>query len=146
MTVTYITRVIPEGNHASLAIPEEVLDALGTNRRAPLKIIINGHSYRSTATAVDGQCRVVFPSAERKAAGVSAGEMVTVTLELDSGYREVELNAEFESALDGAGLRKAFDALSYSVRKEYARSIAEAKAEETRHRRIDKAVREIGEK
>lgn len=146
MSATYKTKVIPSGNHASIAIPDEILAKLGANRRAPLIVTINGHSYRSTATAVDGQCRVVFPSAERRAAGVSGASIITVKLELDSGYREVELHPKFITALKKSKLRKKFDGLSYSVRKEYARSIGEAKAEETRDRRIDKAIQELNDK
>ena len=146
MSVTYETTVIPSGNHASIAIPDEILAKLGANRRAPLVITVNGHSYRSTATAVNGECRVVFPSVERKAAGASGGDRITVTLELDSGYRNVELHPDFEDALATANLRERFDALSYSARKEYARAIRDAKADDTRARRIAKAIAELGDK
>ena len=146
VSAIYRTKVIPTGNHASIAIPDEVLARLGTNRRAPLVVTINGHSYRSTATAVNAQCRVVFPIAERLAAGVSGGDTITVKLELDDGHREVELHPKFSDSLKKSKLRKKFDALSYSVRKEYARSIIEAKAEETRDRRIEKAINEVAKK
>lgn len=146
MSVTYKTRIITSGNHASIPIPDEILSKLGANRRAPLIVTINGHSYRSTSTAVDGECRVVFPSVDRRAAGVSGANLITVKLELESGYRGVELDPKFIAALKKTKLRKKFDDLPYSVRKEYARSISEAKAEETRDRRIDKAIREITEK
>lgn len=145
MSVTYSTTVIGEGNHASLAIPDTVLAELGTNRRAPLIVTINGHTYRSTATGVGGECRVVFPSRDRAAAGVGADDTVAVTLELDAGHREVELHPEFDAALRNAGLRDAFEALSYSHRKEHARSVADAKADETRARRIAAALVKVGE-
>jgi bifunctional DNA-binding transcriptional regulator/antitoxin component of YhaV-PrlF toxin-antitoxin module len=106
-------------------------------------VTINGHSYRSTATAVGGQCRVVFPSSERLAAGVSGGDSVTVKLDLDDGYRHVDLHPKFIDALRKTKLREKFDNLSYSARKEFARSISEAKAEETRERRIEKAIQQI---
>ena len=143
MSVTYSTAVIPDGNHASIAIPDEVLAALGTNRRAPLKVTVNGHTYQSTATAVGGECRVVFPSADRVAAGVAGGDTVDVTLELDSGHREVDLHSDFIAALASAGLRDAFDALAYSHRKEHARAVNDAKTEETRARRIAAALEKI---
>ena len=143
MGVTYSTLVIPDGNHASLAIPDEALTALGTNRRAPLKVTVNGHTYQSTATAVGGECRVVFPGADRLAAGVQGGEIVEVHLELDAGFRVVELHPEFEAALAEAGLREKFDALAYSHRREHARAIAEAKTDETRWRRIAAALEKL---
>lgn len=137
MAVTYSTFVIGEGNHASLHIPDEVLAELGANRRAPLKVTINGYTYQSTATGVGGECRVVFPQRDRAAAGASAGETVTVTLELDSGHREVDMPDALAQALETAGLRDAFEALRYSKRKEFARLVTEAKADETRARRIN---------
>ena len=143
MGVTYSTLVIPDGNHASLTIPDEILAELGANRRAALSITINGHTYQSTATAVGGECRVVFPSSDRTAAGATGGDTVNVHLELITGYREVDLHPEFAEALAAEGLREAFDGLAYSHRKEFARAIAEAKADDTRRRRIDAALDKI---
>lgn len=140
MGVTYTTEVLGEGNHASLLIPEWVLAELHANKRAPLKVTINGHTYQSTAVGVAGECRVVFPQKERLAAGASAGETVTVHLELDSGYREVVMPTELVEALDQAKLTEVFAALSYSKRKEFARTVSEAKSEETRVRRVLKVV------
>jgi hypothetical protein len=140
MSVTYETLVLGEGNHASLLIPEWVLEKLQTNKRAPLRVTINGHTYQSTAVGVAGECRVVFPSAERLAAKANAGETVQVTLELDSGYRSVNMHPELEVALTSADLADVFANLSYSKRKEYARQVNEAKAEDTRKRRIEKVI------
>jgi bifunctional DNA-binding transcriptional regulator/antitoxin component of YhaV-PrlF toxin-antitoxin module len=143
MGVSYQTRVIPEGNHASISIPDSILAELGANRRAPLVVTVNGHSYRSTATAVAGECRVVFPSADRTAAGVSGGDSVTVHLELEVGHRIVELDPEFDRALVTAGLREFFETLTYSRRKEFARLIAEAKGVDTKVRRIASSIEKI---
>ena len=140
MSVTYETVVIGEGNHASLLIPDWVLEKLQTNKRAPLRVTINGHTYQSTAVGVAGECRVVFPSAERLAAKAVAGETVQVTLELDSGYRSVDMHPELDVALASADLVDVFANLSYSKRKEYARQVNEAKAEDTRKRRIEKVI------
>lgn len=140
MSVTYETLVLGEGNHASLLIPEWVLEKLQTNKRAPLRVTINGHTYQSTAVGVAGECRVVFPSAERLAAKANAGETVQVTLELDSGYRSVDMHPELEEALISADLAEVFANLSYSRRKEYSRQVNEAKAEDTRKRRIEKII------
>lgn len=144
MSVTYETKVIGYKNHASIAIPDEVLSKLGTNRRAPLKVTINGHTYQSTATAVDGECRVVFPQKDRDAAGANADDIITVTLELDSGVREVEMPSELTKALQTAGLWEVFAALTYSKRKEFARQVSEAKAEETKVKRIAKVLGDLG--
>lgn len=140
MSVKYETEVLGEGNHASLLIPDWVLKELKTNKRAPLKVTVNGHTYQSTAVGVAGECRVVFPSAERRAAKAASGDIVEVTLELDSGYREVEMPKELIAALKSQGLTKTFAGLSYSKRKEFARQVSEAKTEETRIRRVEKVL------
>jgi bifunctional DNA-binding transcriptional regulator/antitoxin component of YhaV-PrlF toxin-antitoxin module len=140
MQTTYTTTVIGQGNHASLEIPPKNLAAIGGNKRAPLKITINGYTYQSTATGVDGKCMVVFPTRDRATAGVKAGDKVTVTLELDAGYREVEIPAELVAALKARGLRQVFDGWQYFKRKEAVRQVAEAKAEDTKARRIQKIL------
>lgn len=143
MGVTYTTLVIGEGNHASLEIPDTVLTELGTHKRAPLVVTVNGHTYRSTAVGVDGGCRVVFPTRERAASGVTAGDTVAVSLELDAGHRQVELHPELHAALCEAGIRETFEALSYSKRREFARQVDDAKADETRARRIAKVITQL---
>jgi bifunctional DNA-binding transcriptional regulator/antitoxin component of YhaV-PrlF toxin-antitoxin module len=140
MKTTYTTIVIGNGNHASLEIPDENLAQIGGNRRAPLKITINNYTYQSTATGVDGKCMVVFPMRDRSAAGAAAGDTVTVTLELDDGYRSVAVPAALEKALAANGVTGAFLDLTYSKRKEFARQVSEAKAEDTRTRRIEKII------
>ena len=143
MAVSYTTEVLGEGNHASLLIPEWVLTGLNANKRAPLKVTINGNTYQSTAVGVAGECRVVFPQKERVAAGASSGETVTVHLELDAGYREVEIPEELLEALSLARLEDAFSELSYSKRKEFARSVREAKAADTKSRRIQAVIESL---
>lgn len=86
---------------------------------------------------------MVFPSKERIAAGAAAGDTVQVHLELEIGHRNVELHEELNSALVAAGKRDAFESLSYSQRREFARQVDEAKSEETRERRILKVVSAI---
>jgi bifunctional DNA-binding transcriptional regulator/antitoxin component of YhaV-PrlF toxin-antitoxin module len=143
MKTTYQTVVIGFGNHASIEIPDENLAEIGGNRRAPLKITINGYTYQSTATGVDGKCMVVFPTRDREASGAKAGDKITVTLELDDGYRHVDVPAALSDALNAHGLSETFHDLTYSTRKEYARQVSEAKAEDTRQRRIEKIIGEL---
>ncbi|MDB5162783.1 MAG: hypothetical protein JWO54_945 [Candidatus Saccharibacteria bacterium] len=71
---SYQTVVIGYGNHASIEIPEKNLAEIRANRRAPLKVTINGYTYQSTATGVDGKCMVVIPTRDREASGAKAEE------------------------------------------------------------------------
>lgn len=140
MKTTYTTTIVGTGNHASIAIPDEQLQIIGGNKRAPLKITVNGYTYQSTATVFRGSCAVVFPQHDRTMAGVSSGETVDVTLELDSGYREVDIPTSLQTALQNEHLVNVFRDLIYSKRKEFARQVREAKAEDTRTRRIEKII------
>ena len=77
------------------------------------------------------------------AARAHNGEIVQVTLELDSGYRTVEMHPELEGTLARVGLSEVFAELSYSKRKEFARQVNEAKADDTRLRRIEKVIESL---
>ena len=55
----------------------------------------------------------------------------------------IEVPADFAAALDAAGVRAAFDKLAPSHRKEHVRAIEEAKAADTRARRIEKAIEKL---
>lgn len=83
---------------------------------------------------------VVFSMRDREASGAAAGDLITVILELDDGYRHVDVPAELDQALELHGLRETFRNLNYSKRKEFARQINDAKTDETRARRIQKIV------
>ena len=140
MSVTYKTVILGFGNHAAIEIPDDILKQLGANKRAPLKVTVNDYTYQSTAAGMNGQCLVVFPQKDRQAANAKAGDEIEVTLELDSGFREVAIHEELTKALKVANLLDTFNALSYSKRKEFARQVADAKTDETRDRRIKKVL------
>ncbi len=143
MKTTYTTTILGFGNHAAIEIPEEQLKKIGGNKRAPLKVTVNSYTYQSTATVMDGKCLVVFPKKDRENAGVDSGYTVAVELELDLGHREVIVPNELSRALQKAGLKKEYDKLTYSKRKEFARQVADAKAMATKVRRIDKIIEEL---
>ncbi|MEQ1603933.1 MAG: YdeI/OmpD-associated family protein [Pyrinomonadaceae bacterium] len=61
-------------------------------------------------------------------------------MEKDTVVRIVTIPDDLAAALKENGIAEAFDALSYTLRKENVRSIEEAKAAETRAKRIQKTV------
>jgi Bacteriocin-protection, YdeI or OmpD-Associated/Domain of unknown function (DUF1905) len=123
-----------------IALPFDAKEKLGA-ARAPVQVTINGHAFRTTTMRYGGVDYVGLNREVRAAAGVSVGDSVDVELERDRARREVDVPAELERVLarDRAA-KQAFARLSYTHRKEYARWIAEAKREETRDRRLVKAV------
>jgi uncharacterized protein YdeI (YjbR/CyaY-like superfamily) len=78
---------------------------------------------------------------QRREAGISDGDPVEVEIERDDAPREVELPPELASALSSdPPAAEAYESLSFTHRREYAEWIAQAKREETRTRRVAKAL------
>ena len=136
-----------EGMDATgIVVPDAVVEKLASGKRPKVAVTLNGYTYRSTVAVMGGQFMLPLAKAHREAAGVKPGQKVGITLELDTAPREVEIPKDFAAALKKAGLRAAFDRLAFTHRKEHVRAIEEAKAAETRARRIDKALAMVAAK
>jgi hypothetical protein len=124
-----------------IQVPEEVVEALGAGKRPPVSVTINDYTYRSTV-AVMGDRYMVGVSAEHRAgAGVAGGDEVDVDIELDTAPREVDVPADFATALDAEPeARRTFDGLSYSNKSYHVVQVTGAKTDETRQRRIAKSI------
>jgi len=122
-------------------IPENVVADLGPGKRPAVRVTIGGHTYRTTVAPMGGVFMIPLSAENRAGAGVAAGDEVDVDVELDTEPRDVTVPPDFAEALDRQpDARKAFDALSYSNRRRHVLSIEGAKTDETRQRRIGKAV------
>ena len=149
MGVTFKTTIQQaEGLDATgIRVPVDVMAALGTQKRPKVKVTLNSeYTYRSTVAPYAGDVYMLPLSKEhRAAAGVKAGDEVEVTLELDTEPRTVDVPDDLKAALsEKKGALEAFEAASFTRRKEYVRQVTEAKAQETRERRIAKIVAELG--
>ena len=133
-------------NATGLRVPAEIIAGLGAGKKPRVKVSLNSHTYPMTVASFGNDVYMLSLSAEnREAAGVKAGDEVEITIELDSEPRTVEVPDDLAAALaEKAGARAAFDALSYSARKEFVRQVNEAKAQETRARRIAEIVAKLG--
>ena len=127
-----------------IEVPADVVEGLGGGKRAAVSVTLHAHTFRTTLGSVDGRPMIPVSGEVRDAAGVSAGDVLDVGIELDIAPREVTVPDELAAALrsDPAAAAK-FESLSYSRRKAYADSIAGAKTEETRSRRLDKTLAEL---
>ena len=126
-----------------IPVPDEVIEALGSSKRPPVAVTINGHTYRTTAVRMGGRFLVPLSAENRAGAGVEAGQEIDVDIEFDDAPRTVDVPADLAAALSATG-RAAFDALSVSRRKAIVGPIEDAKTPETRARRIAKSVGELG--
>jgi hypothetical protein len=143
MKKTFETTIVRDGSTCFIPVPFDPKPVFG-KVRAPVKVTVNGHTYRSTIAAMgDGPC-IPLRRSNREAAELEGGEVLEVTLEADTEPREIAPPSDLARALKAAP--PAWDRwreLSYSHQREYVEAIEEAKKPETRTRRIAGAVRTV---
>jgi hypothetical protein len=146
MKATFTTRIFQaEGMNATgIQVPPEAVASLGKGKKPPVKVTVNGYTYRSTVAVYGDTYLLPFAKEHRDATGIQAGDEVEITLELDEAPRTVDVPDDLAAALEAAGVRAAFDKLAPSARKEHVRQVKTAKAQETRERRIAKIVGSLG--
>lgn len=143
-TITFHTTILRTGkNTAGIRVPEEIIEKLGSNKRPLVNVTIKKYTYRSAVAVMGGKFMIGVSAENRQAAGVQGGEEVDVTIELDLEPRTVELPKDLRAALINTGVLEAFENSAPSMRKEYVRQVEEAKAQETRERRIVKIVEKL---
>ena len=133
-------------NATGIRIQADVIAALGTQKRPKVKVSLNGYTFRSTVAVFGDVFMLGVSQAHREASGLEAGDQVEVTIELDLEPRTVDVPDDLRAALsEKAGALEAFEALAFSRRKEFVRQVEEAKAQETRSRRISGIVAQLGD-
>jgi hypothetical protein len=129
-----------EGERPIVELPFDAKERYGT-ARAPVRGTVNGAQFRTTVAVYSGVQLIGFNKELRDRANVRIGDEVTVELERDDEPRVAEVPPALAVALSGdPGAKAAFERLSYTHRREYAEWIAGAKRDDTRERRVAKAV------
>jgi hypothetical protein len=143
-SVTFQTTLLQTGkNTTGIEVPPTVIEELGGGKRPLVKVKVNDYAYRSAVAVMDGKYMISMSSAHREAGGFQGGDVVAVTLELDLEPRTVELPEDLKTALVQGNVMEAFEKSAPSMQKEYVRWVEEAKAPETRERRIVKTVEKL---
>lgn len=139
--------VFPSGkNTTGIHVPPDVMTGLGAGKRPPVKITINGYTYRSSVGTWEGNPVLSVSAEVRAKAGIAAGDEVDVDVEHDTEPREVTVPPDLAAALaEDPTVQQRFDALSYSNKQRIVLPIEDAKTDETRQRRIAKAVSTLRE-
>lgn len=129
------------GPAAAIILTDEQVAGFGAGKAFPVAVTIDGRTVRLRLARMGGQNMIGFSKAVRSDLGVEIGQEVDAVITVDSAEREVEVPPSLADALDAdPAVRAAFDALSYSTRKEHARSVADAKQDATRERRVAKII------
>ncbi|HEY8818913.1 MAG TPA: YdeI/OmpD-associated family protein [Candidatus Limnocylindrales bacterium] len=141
------TTILQAGKTATgIEVPEAIVTALGSGKRAKVLVTINGFTYRNSVAPMGGVYMVGVSDDVRRAAGVAGGDVVDVDIELDTTPREVDVPADLAAALDAEpDARRTFDGLSYSNKSWHTSQIAGAKTDETRQRRLAKSIEALRE-
>ena len=121
---------------ASFTLPFDTRGVWG-KAKVPVKVTINGYTWRSTVGNRGGIQYIVVNAEARRSAGVKAGDFVNIVLEPDSEKREIEIPLPLRKAL-GAKLAQKLNGLSFTHKKEFIVWYSGAKMEDTRARRAAK--------
>jgi hypothetical protein len=126
---------------AWLNAPFDVKKVFGTRARVPVRGTINGFPFRTSLMPMGGCHGMAVNKTMRNGAGAQAGDTVSVVMERDDGERIVEVPPLLKKELAKSKAAQAnWQKLSFTSQKEITLSINGAKQEETRARRLAKAM------
>lgn len=123
-------------------VPFDVEKAFGKGGQVKVKGSVNGISFKSTLLPNgDGNHFLVVPKPLRDKAKVKPGDRVKVVVEPDAAARIIEPPPDLAKVLSkNKAAKQAWDDFAPSHRKAYVEWIVEARKDETRARRVEKAV------
>ena len=129
------------GGGAYVVFPYDTEKEFGTKGKVPVCVTIGGVADRGGLFRMGTPSHILgVPKAIREQIGKGPGETVTIVLWKDDEPREVGVPPAFKALMKKAAVLPFFESLSFTNRKEYCRWITEAKKEETRTRRLEKAL------
>jgi uncharacterized protein DUF1905/bacteriocin resistance YdeI/OmpD-like protein len=138
---TFEARIMkaPRGG-AYVEVPAAVIAALGGKGRTAVRATFDGIAYQGSIVSTGGKGVLGILKAIRTELGKAPGDPVSVTVEVDEVVRSVRVPDDLDAALRDADLRDAFDALSYSHRREHVTWIEASKQATTRANRVSQTV------
>jgi hypothetical protein len=139
---TFTTTLWGSGNNVGIVVPEDVVLSLGRGKRVAVTVTLDGgYSWRSSIVSMGGQFLISFNSQIRADTGRGAGDEVEIQVEIDDAPRTVDPPAALAAALAAdPGATERWAALSYSKQRAHAESVAGAKTDETRDKRVAKVL------
>ena len=144
ITRSYRTKLLRDGAMCAIPVPFDPKLVFG-KVRAPVRVTVNGYTYRSTIAAMGGPPCIPLRKSHYDAAGIDGDRSVDVRLELDEEERKVQPPSDLVKALKAVrGAWERWQALSFTHQREHVEAIEGAKKPETRARRIERAVSATG--
>jgi hypothetical protein len=139
---TFKAKIVRDGSACFIPLTFDPKAVFG-KIRAPVKVTVNGYTYRSTIAAMGGPPCIPLRRSNREAAGLEGGETLDVRLDLDTEERVVKPPADLVKALKASSAWDRWKDLSYTHQREHVEAVEEAKKPETRVRRIERAVQMV---
>ena len=139
---TFTATIVRNGSACYIPLTFDPKAAFG-KVRAPVKVTLNGYTYRSTIAAMGGPPCIPLRKSHREAARLEGGETLDVRLDLDTEARVVKPPADLVKALKAASAWDGWQDLSFTHQREHVEAIEDAKKPETRARRIERAVQMV---
>ncbi|HEX5160840.1 MAG TPA: YdeI/OmpD-associated family protein [Steroidobacteraceae bacterium] len=128
---------------SSIPLPFDPKEVFG-KVRAPVRVTLNGYTYRSTIFSMGGSVHIPLRKSHREAAGLDGDETVTVKIAADEAERSVDIPADLARAFRAKkDLKEHWNAFGYTARREYAEALTGAKKPETRERRLAGIVKAL---
>lgn len=129
------------GGGAFIFFPFDSEKEFGTQGAVQVNAIFDGEPYKGSLFKYRYPQHVLGILKEiREKIGKGPGDVVDVVLWKDDEVRTVEVPAEFLKRMKKEKVLPFFEKLSYTHRKEYVRWLIEAKKEETRRNRFERAI------
>jgi Domain of unknown function (DUF1905)/Bacteriocin-protection, YdeI or OmpD-Associated len=131
----------PGGAWTYLSVPFDVHEVFGSKARVSVKGTINGHPfYNSLMPEGDGTHSMMVSKELQAGAKVRPGDLVQVSVELDTGERKIKVPKDLRHALRATSAASFFDGLTSSQKKECVDWICSAKQSTTRANRVKRAI------
>lgn len=129
-------------------VPNRVSRALAPERSVPVSLTAGGETAETTALRrAGGGYRVFLSTPLRRAASVSAGDSVSVSLRRLAELQEPETPDDLERALvESPRAKQAWQSLTLRQRRDFLRYLNEARSTPTRMKRLSDGLEKIQEK
>lgn len=142
--LTVRARLDPHGPATAILLTDEQVHELLGRRTGPVVVTIAGRTARLRVMRMHGANMIGLSAANRDVLGVEIGDEVVAQISPDTAERTVDIPPLLADALAAdAAAKSAYDALSFTRRREIAESITSAKKPETAQRRLEKALADL---
>lgn len=130
---------------AYVEVPFDIEKEFGS-KRIKAKAQFEGVEYRGSIMKMGTECYILGITKDiQSRIGKTVGDKVSVRFEKDEEERTIDVPDDVRASIESEMLTDKFDKKSYTFRKKHITGILEAKAQETRDKRILKLIEELKE-